>query len=215
MADAAQSQGAKRDGLPIGAWAPTSATSFYPGKNIGAYGDAGAVVTQSDEVAARVKALRNYGSSTKYHHPELGFNSRLDTLQAVVLLEKLKRLDAWNAARRRAAATYDTLLANLPGVALPRTEAGNEHVFHLYVIHVPERDRILKHLQDAGIDAGIHYPVPLHLQGALAWLGHRPGDFPVAERLAKTGLSLPLHPHITREQQEIVADAVQTALTRI
>ncbi|HEY0513844.1 MAG TPA: DegT/DnrJ/EryC1/StrS family aminotransferase [Thermoanaerobaculia bacterium] len=210
--DGAQSQGARRNGRPSGAFGVAGATSFYPGKNIGAYGDAGAVVTASDEIAARLRKLRNWGSETKYHHPEIGFNSRLDTLQAVVLAAKLKRLDAWNAARRQAAARYDELLAGLPGVELPRTLPGNEPVWHLYVVRVPRRDEVLAKLNAAGIGAGIHYPVPLHLHGALSDLGYRAGDFPEAERAAAEILSLPMYPHLTEEQQERVAAALKDAL---
>lgn len=211
--DAAQSQGATRSGTRSGSVGKVAATSFYPGKNLGAYGDAGAVTTDSAELAAKIRALRNYGSEIKYHHPETGFNSRMDTLQAVVLLAKLSRLARWNEARRAAAARYDELLARVPGVNLPGTLPGNEHVFHLYVIRVPNRDAVLAKLNAAGIGAGIHYPVPVHLQGAFKHLGHRPGDFPVAERAASEILSLPLFPQITAEQQERVAAALRLALS--
>ena len=210
--DAAQSQGAKRHGRPSGSFGVAAATSFYPGKNIGAYGDAGAVTTSSDEIASHLLKLRNWGSEQKYHHPEIGFNSRLDTLQAVVLSAKLKRLDAWNEARRQAAARYGELLSGIEGVELPRTLPGNEPVWHLYVIRVPRRDEILAKLNAEGIGAGIHYPVPLHLHGALAFLGYREGDFPEAERAAAEILSLPMYPHLTAEQQERVADALRRAL---
>lgn len=210
--DGAQSQGAKRHGRPSGGFGVAAATSFYPGKNIGAYGDAGAVVTSSDEVAGHVRKLRNWGSEQKYHHPEIGFNSRLDTLQAVVLSAKLKRLDAWNEARRQAAARYDELLSGIEGVERPLTLPGNEHVWHLYVVRVPRRDKVLKKLNAEGIGAGIHYPVPLHLHGALDFLGYREGSFPEAERAAAEILSLPMYPHLTAEQQERVADALRKAL---
>lgn len=210
--DAAQSQGARRHGRPSGSFGVAAATSFYPGKNIGAYGDAGAVVTSSDEIAGHLRKLRNWGSEKKYHHPEIGFNSRLDTLQAVVLSAKLKRLDAWNEARRRAAARYDELLAGIDGVELPRTLPGNEHVWHLYVLRVPDRDEVLARLNAEGIGAGIHYPVPLHLHGAMAYLGYREGDFPEAERAVREILSLPMYPHLTAEQQERVAEGVRRAL---
>ena len=214
LEDAAQSQGARRHGRPAGSLGLAAATSFYPGKNIGAYGDAGAVLTSSDEIASRLRRLRNWGSETKYHHPEIGFNSRLDTLQAVVLAAKLKRLEAWNAARRQAAARYDELLGGLEEIELPRTLPGNEPVWHLYVIRVPRRDEVLARLNAAGIGAGIHYPTPLHLHGALRNLGYRAGDFPAAERAAAEILSLPLHPHLTAGEQERVADALRRALRR-
>jgi dTDP-4-amino-4,6-dideoxygalactose transaminase len=212
IADAAQAQGARRHGRKVGTFAALSATSFYPGKNLGAYGDAGAVLASSDEIAGRIRALRNYGSDVKYHHPELGFNSRLDTLQAVVLSEKLKRLDGWNASRREAAARYDAMLADVPGVMRPRVAPGNEHIFHLYVIRVARRDAVLERMNAHGIGAGIHYPVPIHLQGAFRHLGHRAGDFPVAESQAKTMISLPLYPQITEEQQRAVIESLTAAL---
>jgi dTDP-4-amino-4,6-dideoxygalactose transaminase len=210
--DAAQAQGAERHGRGAGGFGDVAATSFYPGKNLGAYGDAGAVLTASDEIAQRVRALRNYGSEVKYHHPETGFNSRLDTLQAVVLNAKLARLAGWNAARRRAAQRYHELLADVPGVKLPATLPGNEHVWHLYVVRVPRRDAVLARLNEAGIGAGIHYPVPIHLQGAYRQLGHRTGDFPVAERAAGEILSLPMFGEITPAQQERVAKVLREAL---
>jgi len=213
VADAAQSQGARQAGKPLGAYGVGASTSFYPGKNLGAFGDGGAVVTDDAGLAERLRRGRNYGSDRKYHHPEIGFNSRLDTLQAVVLWAKLERLDAWNAARRRAAALYDDLLKELPHLALPATLPGNEHVWHLYVVRVPERDRVLRELNDAGIGASVHYPIPIHLQGAFAHLGHGPGDFPVAERVAEEILSLPIYPGITADQQEEVVRALRAALT--
>jgi dTDP-4-amino-4,6-dideoxygalactose transaminase len=210
--DAAQAHGATRDGTPAGGLGVAAGTSFYPGKNLGAYGDGGAVLTTSAEIAARVRALRNYGSEAKYEHPERGFNSRLDTLQAVVLNAKLAHLAAWNDARRAAARCYDELLAGIPGVVLPATLSGNVHVWHLYVVRVQERDRVLGRLKDAGIDAGVHYPVPIHLQGAFRDLGYRPGDFPIAEAAARDILSLPIYPGITPAQQERVATALRAAL---
>ena len=210
--DAAQSQGARRNGRRSGSFGLAAATSFYPGKNIGAYGDAGAILTSKDDIAARLRKLRNWGSETKYHHPEVGFNSRLDTLQAVVLAAKLKRLDAWNEARRRAAARYDALLSGIEGVELPRTLPGNEHVWHLYVIRVPRRDEVLAKLNAEGIGAGIHYPTPLHLHGAMRDLGYRKGDFPVAEKAAAEILSLPMYPHLKDEDQQRVAEALKKSL---
>jgi dTDP-4-amino-4,6-dideoxygalactose transaminase len=210
--DAAQSQGARRNGMGAGALAHAAATSFYPGKNLGAYGDAGAMLTGSDEVAARMRMLRNHGSARKYEHQVMGVNSRLDTLQAVVLSAKLRRLAGWNEARRAAAQRYDTLLANLDEVVRPQTLDGNEHVWHLYVVRVPDRDRVLKELQAAGIGAGIHYPAPIHLSEAFAGLGYAEGAFPVAEHAARELLSLPLFAEITAEQQEQVALALKSAL---
>jgi dTDP-4-amino-4,6-dideoxygalactose transaminase len=210
--DAAQSQGARRNGRGSGGFGVAAAVSFYPGKNLGAYGDGGAVLTGDGEIAARLRRLRNWGGEQKYHHPEVGFNSRLDTLQAVVLSAKLRRLDGWNAARRQAAARYDALLGGLAEVELPRTLAGNEHVWHLYVVRVPRRDEVLARLQAAGIGAAIHYPTPLHLHAALRGLGYRRGDFPQAESAAGEILSLPIYPHLTAAQQERVAHELRRAL---
>ncbi|HEY8156252.1 MAG TPA: DegT/DnrJ/EryC1/StrS family aminotransferase [Myxococcota bacterium] len=210
--DAAQAQGAARHGRSAGSFGSVAATSFYPGKNLGAYGDAGAVLTASDELAERLRALRNYGSEVKYHHPETGFNSRLDTLQAVVLNAKLKRLAGWNAARGQAARRYDELLAGTPGLTLPVTLPGNQHIWHLYTVRVPRRDEVLAQLAAAGIGAGVHYPVPIHLQGAFRHLGHGKGDFPVAERAAGELLSLPIYAEITPAQQERTAAVLKRAL---
>jgi len=210
--DAAQAQGAIRNGTGAGGFGEAAGTSFYPGKNLGAYGDAGAVLTRSPRIADRVRALRNYGSAVKYHHPERGFNSRLDALQAVVLRAKLPKLAGWNAARRAAAGRYDALLADVGAVTRPATLAGNQHVWHLYVVRVPRRDAVVQRLNAAGIGAGVHYPTPIHLQGAFADLGHRPGAFPVAEAAAREILSLPLFPGITTAQQERVVGALRTAL---
>lgn len=213
--DAAQSQGASQGGTGSGAAGRVAGTSFYPGKNLGAFGDAGAVLTGDADVAQRVRALRNYGSEVKYHHPVTGFNSRLDTLQAVVLSAKLGRLRAWNDQRRAAADRYSALLAEMPEVVTPVTAPGNVHVWHLYVVRVADRDlrdRAIKELGAAGIGVGIHYPVPVHLQGAFAHLGHRDGDFPVSERVADTMLSLPMHPHLREEQQQFVVEQLRSVV---
>ncbi|MFD2091854.1 DegT/DnrJ/EryC1/StrS family aminotransferase [Blastococcus deserti] len=212
--DAAQAQGATHRGVPIGGWGAAAGTSFYPGKNLGAFGDAGGVVTDDAEVARRVRLLANHGSEVKYQHPVLGFNSRLDTLQAVVLRAKLARLDAWNEERRAAARRYAELLADVPEVRLPSVADGNEHVWHLYVVRVARRDTVLAELNAAGIGAGIHYPVPVHHTGAFAGSGYERGDFPVTERAAGEILSLPLFPGITAGQQERVADALRAAVRR-
>ena len=210
--DAAQAQGARRHGAAAGSLGRVAGTSFYPGKNLGAYGDAGAVLTGDGELARRLRALRNHGSEAKYHHPELGFNSRMDALQAVVLRAKLARLERWNAERRAAAARYAELLGGCEALTLPATMPGNRHAWHLYVVQVDERDRVLAALNAAGIGAGIHYPVPVHLHGAFAGLGHARGDFPVAEAAAGRILSLPLYPGITAAQQERVADTLRKAV---
>lgn len=210
--DAAQAQGALHNGKGIGSVGVAAGTSFYPGKNLGAYGDAGAVLTNATPLAEKVRALRNYGGEIKYEHPEMGFNTRLDSVQAVVLTAKLKHLAAWNAARREAARRYDELLVDLKQVTRPVTLRGNEHVWHLYVVRVPHRDEVLRHLNAAGIGAGIHYPTPIHLQGAFKHLGYKRGDFPVAEAAAGELLSLPLFPEITAEQQRHVVAELKKAL---
>ncbi len=210
--DAAQAHGATQDGRPAGSFGLLAGVSFYPGKNLGAYGDAGAVLTESAEYARRVRLLGDHGSERRYEHETIGFNSRLDAFQAVVLRAKLRRLAAGNLARQQAAKEYAGLLADVPEVVLPQAAPGNEHVWHLYTIRVPRRDHVLRFLQDERIYAGIHYPVPVHLQPAFRDLGYGPGDFPVAEAAAGQLLSLPLYPQITREQQARVAAAVRRAL---
>jgi dTDP-4-amino-4,6-dideoxygalactose transaminase len=206
--DAAQSQGAARHGRSAGTFGAAAATSFYPGKNLGAYGDAGAVITDDDELARRVRLLGSHGSPAKYQHTQIGFNSRLDTLQAVVLRAKLRRLRRWNEERQAAAAVYDELLGGRPGLRLPVTSAGNTHVWHLYVVRVRERDEVLDELHAEGVGAGVHYPVPVHLTEAMGPLGYERGSFPVSERAAQEILSLPLFPGITRQHQERVAGLV-------
>jgi len=213
--DAAQAQGATQDGRASGSFGRAAATSFYPGKNLGAYGDAGAVTTDSEEVADRLRALRNHGGVRRYEHSEVGVNSRLDGLQAVVLSAKLTRLDRWNEQRRAAAAYYDELLSGLPGVLRPATAPRNEHVWHLYVIRVPGRDEVLAALHEAGIGAGIHYPAPVHQVPAFRSLGYGSGAFPRAEQLATEILTLPLFPGIRTDQQERVVEVVGVALTGV
>lgn len=210
--DAAQSQGATRQGRGSGSFGSIAGTSFYPGKNIGAYGDAGAVLTNDDGLADRVRRLGNWGSARKYHHPEVGFNSRLDTIQAVVLSAKLSRLADWNEMRALAAKRYEQLLGGTEQVRLPQTLEGNHHIWHLYVVQVRERDRVLAALHEEGVGAGVHYPVPMHLQGALSDLGYSPGDFPVTESAAESMISLPIFPGITQSQQEHVAHCLRTAV---
>jgi dTDP-4-amino-4,6-dideoxygalactose transaminase len=211
--DGAQSQGARRWGRSAGSFGDASATSFYPGKNLGAYGDAGAVTTDSEDLAGRVRLLGAHGSPAKYEHTVVGFNSRLDTLQAVVLRAKLRRLAAWNLQRRDAAVVYHELLSELGEVRRPGTLEGNEHVWHLYVVRVPNRNRVLEALHDDGVGAGVHYPIPVHLTPAMMYLGGSPGQFPVAERAAAEILSLPMYPGITREQQERVVSVLARALS--
>jgi dTDP-4-amino-4,6-dideoxygalactose transaminase len=216
MEDAAQSQGAKQNGKVAGTIGISSGTSFYPGKNLGAYGDGGAITTNDDAMAKKLRALRNYGSEVKYFHPELGFNSRLDTLQAVVLRVKLKRLNEYNAKRGAAAERYHGLLKDVGDLKLPRAVPGNEHIWHIYAVQVAasRRDAVMKSMQDQGIGVGIHYPVPIHLQGAFAGHGHKAGSFPMAEKAAAEMISLPIYPELTASQQEQVAAALKKALAQ-
>ena len=202
--DAAQSQGASRFGRQAGSLAGVAGTSFYPGKNLGAAGDGGAVLTDDADLADRVRMTANHGSAHKYVHDVFGFNSRLDAIQAVVLRAKLARLDGWNDARRAAASRYDDLLADVAEVRRPVILAGNSSNWHIYAIRVPDRDRVLAGLLHEGIGAALHYPTPIHLTGAFQSLGYARGDFPVAEKAATELVSLPMFPHLTGEQQERV-----------
>ncbi|WP_125778240.1 DegT/DnrJ/EryC1/StrS family aminotransferase [Antribacter gilvus] len=210
--DAAQSQGASSARGRSGAMGRVAATSFYPGKNLGAAGDAGAVTTDDADVAAFVRNVSAHGSSVKYVHDRVGFNSRLDAVQAVVLRAKLRRLEGWNAARRAAAERYTALLADVPGVRVPATRPGSTDVWHLYVVRVEERERVLGELAAAGVGAAIHYPTPLHLTEAYASLGLGVGAFPVAEAAASRLLSLPMFPHLTAAQQERVVEVLAGAV---
>lgn len=212
LEDAAQAQGAARNGRAIGAWGRAAATSFYPGKNLGAYGDAGAVLTDDAEIADRIRRLRDHGSAEKYRHDTIGFNSRLDSMQAAVLNAKLAFLPGWNDQRRAAAETYGRLLAAVDGVRVPEVMEGNEHVWHLYVVRIPGRDEVLRRMRERGVGVQIHYPIPIHLQRAFKGLGYEKGDLPVAEAAADEILSLPLYPGITPEQQEYVVTALRDAL---
>ena len=210
--DAAQSQGATRCGLGPASIAAIASTSFYPGKNLGAYGDAGAVVTNRTDLADTVRLLSDHGGRVRYVHDIVGMNARLDTVQAVVLRAKLRRLREWNEQRRAAARYYDAALGDVAGVGLPAVRPGNEHVWHLYVVRVSERDRVVERLHAAGIGAGIHYPVPVHLQPAFSSLGHREGDFPQAEAAAREMISLPIFPGITTDQQDRVVAELTAAV---
>jgi dTDP-4-amino-4,6-dideoxygalactose transaminase len=210
--DAAQAHGALYRGRPCGSFGDAAAFSFYPGKNLGAMGEAGAVTTADARVAERCRVLRDHGQRERYLHVTgEGSNARLDALQAVVLGAKLRRLPAWNDARRRVAARYSEGLAGLPLVA-PREAPWARHVFHLYVVQVEGRDAVRRELAQAGIATGLHYPVPLHLQEAYAALGLTRGAFPVSERVAERCLSLPMFPHLSDAQVDGVARALAHAL---
>jgi dTDP-4-amino-4,6-dideoxygalactose transaminase len=205
--DSAQGHGAYYKGRRAGALGDAAGFSFYPGKNLGAYGDGGAVTTNDPVIADRLRLLRNLGQRAKYDHQVKGYNHRLDTLQAAVLRVKLPHLDRWNAERRRVAAEYDRLLADLP-VITPRVLPGAEAVYHLYVIRVRDREGLQNHLKKAGVATGIHYPVPIHLQAAYRDLGYKRGDFPITETLADEILSLPMYAELDNEAIAYVADAI-------
>jgi dTDP-4-amino-4,6-dideoxygalactose transaminase len=207
--DGAQSQGALQDGSPVGTYSTAAATSFYPGKNLGAYGDAGAITTSNEEIATTLRQLRDHGSLVKYQHEILGTNSRLDNIQACILETKLEHLNTWNQMRRKAADYYTQLLKNVPQVQPPKVYPHNTPVWHLYVIAVNKRDHVLKLLQEKNIGAGIHYPIPTHLQNALKFLEYHPGDFPHTESIAKKIISLPLYPGITSQEQEYIIDTLR------
>jgi dTDP-4-amino-4,6-dideoxygalactose transaminase len=207
--DAAQAHGAEYRGKRIGSFGKAAAFSFYPGKNLGAFGDGGAVTTNDPELAEKIRMLANHGRLTKYEHGMEGVNSRLDTLQAAVLRTKLQYLDDWNEQRRRWAALYDELLADVPQLRRPQVAPDRTSVFHLYVLQTAERDALLAYLQEQGIAAGIHYPIPLHLQPAFRHLGYKAGDFPMSEDLGRECLSLPLFPELTEDEVRTVAQAVR------
>ena len=206
--DSAQAHGAEQRGKKAGAIGDMGCFSFYCSKNLGAYGEGGAVVTGSDELARRLELLRNHGQATKYEHVLIGFNSRIDELQAAILRIKLPLLDRWNAMRREWANRYTELLAGT-AVTCPQLAEGNTHVFHLYVVQVPERDRLFQQLRDAGVGCGVHYKIPCHLQPPMIELGYGEGDFPVTEAACEGILSLPIYPELSEDQVRYVADRMK------
>lgn len=208
--DAAQAHGASDRGQRAGSLGDLGCFSFYPGKNLGACGEGGAVVTDVDELAAKLRMLRDWGQSERYRHVVRGFNYRMDAVQAAVLDVKLRHLDGWTAGRRAVAAAYDRRLA-VRGIVRARA-AGSEHVWHVYAVRAADRDAVRRKLADAGVATGIHYPVPVHLQPAYSDLGYGPGDLPVSERLAREFLSLPIYPELGSEQIAYVCDALEDAV---
>ena len=207
LEDAAQAHDASRDGRPAGTFGAAAAFSFYPGKNLGAMGDAGALVTDDAAVAELMRALREHGQREKYRHELIGFTARLDTVQALFLSLKLPHLTGWNGERRWAARRYAELLDGVGDLVLP-ADGGDAHVWHLYVVRTGEPERLAAHLRELGVSVGRHYPVPVHLNAAFASLGYGEGAFPVAERWARECLSLPIFPGITEAQLEAVADGI-------
>jgi dTDP-4-amino-4,6-dideoxygalactose transaminase len=210
--DAAQAHGARYKGRRAGSLGHAACFSFYPGKNLGAYGDGGAFVTGDAAIADKVRYLRNYGQSQKYHHVVKGYNRRLDSIQAAILRIKLKYLDGWNAARRRHAAMYTELLADVDGIVTPSEAEFAESIWHLYVLRVENRAALQMHLSEQGIQSGIHYPIPIHRQPAYADLGLPAGAFPITESYADQIVSLPMFPELTPGQIEYVIDAVREAV---
>ncbi len=209
--DAAQAHGALNRDHRAGGAGNVGCFSFYPSKNLGAYGEGGAVTTNDDSIAARLRALRDHAQRVSYRHEELGFNYRMDEIQAAVLGVKLRHLDSWNAARRQVATRYEEILADTR-LTLPREAENRYHVWHLYVIRHLERDSLRQALVEAGIGTGLHYPVPVHLQPAFAYLNHAVGDFPVAEQLARECLSLPIYPELTELQQARIGQIIRKEL---
>ncbi|RYU76071.1 DegT/DnrJ/EryC1/StrS family aminotransferase [Hymenobacter persicinus] len=207
--DNAQSQGATAGGKSTGSFGDVNGTSFYPGKNLGALGDAGAITTNDAMLAQKLRTLRNYGSQQKYYNEVIGYNSRLDELQAAVLQVKLQYLPDWTRQRQQVAAWYDAQLQSVGDLHLPVTAAGSTHVYHLYVVRTAQRDALQRHLTEAGIGTLIHYPVPPHLQQAYAHLGIKQGAFPIAEELANTSLSLPMWPGMKEEDVTAVVEAIR------
>jgi len=212
--DAAQAHGASRDGIVPGGGTMAAAFSFYPGKNLGAMGDAGAVVTDDARVAGRVRMLREHGQSAKYRHELIGWTSRLDAFQAAVLLAKLPHLQVWNEERREVARLYGELLQDIGDLLLPPVAPASNPVWHLYVVRTAAPERLAAHLRDRGIQTGRHYPEPVHLSQAYRHLGHEMGTFPVTEKLANELVSLPIFPGMTEGQVEVVAQATAEYFAR-
>lgn len=208
--DNAQAQGAAFNGQLTGTWGHINATSFYPGKNLGALGDAGAITTNDEALAEQVKMLRNYGSRRKYYNEAIGFNMRLDECQAGFLSIKLKQLNEWNVQRQEIASWYREELESTPAVVLPAIAEYVSHVYHLFVIRVKERDALQQHLAKNEIGTLIHYPVPPHLQEAYQHLGYQRGDFPIAEEIAATCLSLPMWPGLKKSDIQYISKTIQS-----
>ena len=213
--DACQAHGAEYKGRKAGSMGDTGCFSFYPGKNLGAYGEAGAVVTNDDAIAEKIRMFRDHGQAKKYYHGVIGWNARMDGIQGAVLRVKLKYLADWNEARRAHAREYTRLLSSVEGVILPREADYAKHVYHIYAIRTGQRDRLMTALAEQGISCGIHYPVPIHLQEAYRSLGLAAGSFPVAEKCAEEFLSLPMFPELTTGQIAYVVDKIKLSLAPV
>ena len=210
--DSAQSQGATQNGISCGSFGTATATSFYPGKNLGAFGDGGAVLTCDPDLDKSIRMLRNYGGIEKYEHEKVGFNSRLDAVQALVLTHKLKHLHRWNTERQKAAELYTKILEGTPNIQLPKSNPGNSHVWHLYVVRVPQRDKVISLLNQMGIGAGIHYPKPFPELSAYSQNAGKYSECITASKLSREILSLPIYPGITELQINQVCQALQQSL---
>ena len=206
--DAAQAHGAEYKGRRVGSIGDLGCFSFYPGKNLGAYGEGGAVTTNNPEFVRTVRMLRDWGAERRYYHDLKGFNYRLEGVQGAVLKVKMKYIEGWTEARRTVAARYDQALAG-SGIPTPHAAADRRHVYHIYAIRDAQRDTLQTYLHDHGVSTGIHYPIPVHLQGAFAELGHKEGDFPHSEAAAREVLSLPMYPELPPDQQDIVIAALK------
>ncbi|MEW5803137.1 MAG: DegT/DnrJ/EryC1/StrS family aminotransferase [bacterium] len=207
--DCAQAHCAQFDGKPVGTLGLTGCFSFYPGKNLGAYGEAGAVITNDTGIYQKMMLIHDHGARIRYHHEVPGHNYRMEGIQGAVLSVKLKMITSWTKKRQENAALYSELLQDVPQVTTPKVKPDRTHSFHLYVIRTKRRDALMKYLEDQGINTGLHYPVPLHLQKAYASLGYQRGDFPAAERMAGEILSLPMYPELTEEQIRFVVDQIK------
>jgi dTDP-4-amino-4,6-dideoxygalactose transaminase len=208
--DAAQAHGAEYQGHRAGSYGDLGCFSFYPTKNLGAFGEAGAITTNDEKLSSRLRHLRDHAQIEKYRHEELGFNYRMDELQGAILGTKLRHLDRWNTARSELVKAYMNRLAKTC-VTLPSESPGQKHVWHLFVIRSPQRDHLSQELARASIGTGLHYPIPLHLQPAYRFLGHKSGDFPVAEKLANECLSVPLYPGLKRSELDRICDVIAAA----
>lgn len=210
--DACQAHGAEYQTCRAGSLSDAGCFSFYPGKNLGAYGEAGAIVTNNNELADKLRIFRDHGQREKYYHSIVGWNGRMDGFQGAVLDVKLPHLLSWTDARRNNARLYNELLAEVPGITTPHEAEYGKHVYHVYAIRTENRDTLINDLAAQGITCGIHYPVPLHLQDAYQALGYKQGDFPVAEKCAREFISLPMFPELTRESIQYVADTIKECM---
>lgn len=206
--DACQAHGATYKGKRAGSIGHAGCFSFYPGKNLGAYGEGGAVITDNEQIAQRIAVLKDHGQSEKYYHTVIGWNDRMDGIQGAVLSVKLKYLEEWNAARRRSARLYSSLLGSVDGVRVPKEVPYGEHIYHVYAARVHDRGGLMKYLSSSEVSCGIHYPVPIHLQEAYRFLGFGRGSYPVAEQCCDDIVSLPMFADITGEQVRYVADRI-------